>query len=81
VEFDLEQRTLRFVSDEELASFHQELTALLRQVTVSISSSTTDAEQARKGAQQVLKEFRLIARLLNSLRRQHAVPRSDSGAG
>jgi hypothetical protein len=76
VNFDPEQRTLHFASDEELASFHQELTMLLREVTVSISAATPDAEVAKQGAQQLLKEFKLIARLLNALRRQQAVPRA-----
>ncbi len=75
--FDPAQRTLQFSSDEELAEFHQEMTALLREVTVSVSASTQDAAQARTRALEVLKEFKVIARLLNTLRKQHAVPHSQ----
>ena len=77
MDYDREQRTLRFSSDEELASFHQELTGLLREVTISVSSATQDAEQAKDGAREVLREFRTIARILNALRKRERADRNE----
>ncbi len=68
--FDAETKTLRFASAEELEAFHTELTSLLREVTVSVSASTPDAAQARERAREVLREFRVIARILNAIRKQ-----------
>jgi hypothetical protein len=69
VDYDRDAKTLRFSSDEELTAFHGELTALLREVTISVSSATQDAEQAKAGAREVLKQFRVVTRILNALRR------------
>ncbi len=76
MEFDSEQLTLRFDSGDELASFHKELTMLLREVTISVSSATPDAEQAQKHARALLDEFQTTARFISLLRKQRSVPRS-----
>ena len=76
VDFDPDLLTLRFDSADELASFHKELTMLLREVTVSVTSATPDAEQAQKHARALLDEFQSTARFLALLRKHKSVPRS-----
>jgi hypothetical protein len=76
VDFDPDQLTLRFDSRDELAGFHKELTMLLRELTISVSAATPDAEQAQKHARALLEEFQATARFLSILRRQQSVPRS-----
>jgi len=75
MEFDPDLRVLRFASDEEVTAFHAELTALLREVTISVSSATDDAQQAKIGAREILREFKLVTRILNAVRRQARQPR------
>jgi len=70
---------LRFASAEELDAFHRELTTLLREVTVSVTGSTQDATEARNRAKEVLREFRVVAGIINKLRK-HA-PRTTFGTG
>ena len=69
MEYNREARTITFSSEDELLGFHAELTALLREVTISVSSATQDAEQAKAGAREVLKQFKLVTRILNAVRR------------
>ena len=78
MKLDSETHTLRFASAEELDSFHRELTILLREVTVSVTGSTKDAVEARDRAKEVLREFRVVARLINTLRKNatHSDPRA-----
>jgi hypothetical protein len=76
VDFDPEQLILRFDNPDELASFHRELTMLLREVTISVSAATPDAEQAQKHARALLAEFQTSARFLGLLRKHQSVPRS-----
>lgn len=70
MKYEPDSRTLQFASAEELDAFHLELTALLREVTVSVSSTTQDATQARDRAREVLREFKVVTRILNALRRR-----------
>lgn len=79
MDFDPEHLTVRFANHEELAGFHRELTTLLREVTVSVSAATKDAEQAQKHARALLDEFHHVAGLLTTLRRTRSVPRSSDG--
>ena len=68
MELDRESLSLRFGSPEELDAFHRELTALLREMTLSVAAKTKDPEQARALAHEVLREFEVVTRLLNALR-------------
>ena len=67
--YDPSTRSMSFSSEDEMASFHQELTHLLRVATVAASTSEQDAAKGREAAQTVLKEFRTVTRALNTLRR------------
>ena len=70
MKYEPESRTLQFASPEELDSFHRELTALLREVTASVSSTTPDANAARDRAREVLREFKVVTRILNAIRKR-----------
>lgn len=69
MKYEPETRTLQFASPEELESFHRELTALLREVTIAVSGATPDASQARERAREVLREFKVVTRILNAVRK------------
>jgi len=70
VKYDPDTRTLQFASAEELDSFHRELTAMLREITVSVSAATPDANVARDRAREVLREFKVVTRILNAIRKR-----------
>jgi hypothetical protein len=70
VKYEPDARTLQFASAEELDAFHHELTTLLREVTVSVSSTTKDANEARERTREVLREFKVVTRILNALRKR-----------
>jgi hypothetical protein len=72
MEIDPATHTLRFDSAEQLDAFHRELTLMLRELMVALSTSVPDANQARAGAEQVLKQFHTAAEVLNTIRRQRA---------
>jgi len=72
VRYDDQALTLTFANPDELATFHKELTALLREVTISVSASTKDANEARDRAREVLREFKVVTRILNAIRKKTA---------
>jgi len=67
--FDPDSRALRFASTEELERFHHELSALVRQATFAAHSSEEDAEAARALSREVFREFSVVMRTLNALRK------------
>jgi hypothetical protein len=69
VKLDADNLTIEFSSAEELDAFHRELTVLLREVTVSVTGKTSDANEARERAKDVLREFKMVARIVNAFRR------------
>lgn len=70
MKYEPETRTLQFATPDELDAFHRELTLLLREMTVSVSASTPDAGQARDRAREVLREFKVVTRILNAIRKR-----------
>lgn len=70
VKYEPESRSLQFASADELDAFHRELTGLLREVTISVSSTTKDANEARDRAREVLREFKVVTRILNAIRKR-----------
>ena len=68
MKFDPDSRSLRFGSADEVERFHRELSALVRQATVAVSSTEKDAEVARERSQEVLRTFAAVVRALNALR-------------
>jgi hypothetical protein len=68
MKFDAATRTLQFASDQEVARFHAEVTALLRDA-VSEASRHGDAQAGKAAAQSVFKDFASVLRALNALRR------------
>lgn len=68
MELDRDGRLLRFTSEAELDALHRELTLLLREVTVSVTASASDANEARARAEALLAELATVAELLNTLR-------------
>lgn len=70
MKYEPDTKTLQFTSDEELDAFHHELTTLLREVTLSVTSATADAQQARDGAREVLRTFKVVTRIINAIRKR-----------
>jgi hypothetical protein len=77
MKYDDESRTLRFVSDDELRRFHDDLTDLLRTATVN-ATKNVEVDVATQRAQAVMKGHATVLRALNAIRR--ALPREVPGA-
>ncbi len=70
MKYEPESRTIFFTSPDELDAFHHELTGLLREVTLSVSATTKDPNEARDRAREVLREFKIVTRILNAIRKR-----------
>ncbi len=70
MKYEPESRTILFTSQDELDAFHHELTGLLREVTLSVSATTKDPNEARDRAREVLREFKIVTRILNAIRKR-----------
>lgn len=68
MKYDPSTRTLQFANDQEVARYHAEVTALLRDA-VSEASRHGDAQAGKLAAQAVFKDFGCVMRALNALRR------------
>jgi hypothetical protein len=68
VKFTDPDRALRFGSDEELRRFHDDLTALLREATIT-ATRTASVDDAPERARAVLRRYATVLRALNALRR------------
>lgn len=64
-----EETSLCFASPEEAASFHGELTELVREAMVAAGGSERDVEAAVDRNRDLFKRFKTVARALNSMRR------------
>lgn len=75
MKYEPEARALQFTTDEELARFHAEVTALLRDA-VTQASRHGDADAGKAAAREVFKQFATVLRALNALR-AHLEPHGE----
>lgn len=75
MKYEPSTHTLQFSNDDEVARFHLEVTALLRDM-VTEASRHGDADAGKAAAKEVFKEFGSVMRVLNALRR-HLEPEAS----
>jgi hypothetical protein len=68
--YDPSSRALSFASVEEVDEFHVELTALLRETMIHTTRRIADSHEARNASREVMREYRLLMRAINALRRE-----------
>jgi hypothetical protein len=69
MKYDSTAHTLAFTSEEELRQFHLQLSALIRSAMVQATGTIEDPEQAKGVSRDVLHDFAIVVRALNTLRR------------
>jgi hypothetical protein len=73
---DPNANSLTFDDRGELAAFHAELSALVREVTIAAASSSADPEEGAKRAGAILEQFATVMAALNAVRASGVIERS-----
>ena len=66
--YDASNLSLCFDSQAELEDLHNEMTALLREVTISVAKDAKVPAEGAARARQLLDQFQTFTRTLNALR-------------
>ncbi len=69
MQYDPEQKTLTFSNDHEVEQFHNQVSLLLRNAMFQATKGIEDGAQAAEISKEVFKEFAIVTRALNTLRR------------